>query len=463
MTAPVAPGPRGVPLLGNAPDLQRNMYGAMARDFRRYGDVVRYRLGPRVVHLLSHPDLAQQVLVKGAAQHPKIPSGDGLGLLLGRGLVTNDDHPSWLRQRRMMQPVFHRQGLAGLAGEMTAAGDRMLERWRVRYRPGDAVDVAGEMMRVTLDIISRTMFSVAVDEEAARIGTAVEEGTQFVSQRSRRALRLPLHWPLPGHAGFRAAKGTIDAHIAGIIRERRAAGPGRGDLLDLLMAAQDADTGERMTDRQLHDEVLTVIGAGHETTANALSWAWFLLAQHPQVLARLQAEVDGVLEDRDPTLADLGRLPYTAGVFQETLRLYPSAPMVSPRLVLEATILGGYAIPARSALLVSISNIHRHPDFWADPGTFDPGRWVPGGPAQEAQAQEVQKRHRLAFMPFGAGPRLCIGNNFALMEGPLLLAQMARAAEFRLLPGHSVQPEMAVTLRPRGGLPMTFWPRRGRA
>ncbi|EYB69489.1 hypothetical protein DEIPH_ctg005orf0054 [Deinococcus phoenicis] len=451
---PAAPGPRGAPLVGNAPDLKRDLYAALRRDFGRYGDVVRYQLGPRVVHLLSHPDLAQQVLVNRAAQHPKLPAGNGLGLLLGRGLVTNDDHPSWLSQRRMMQPVFHRERLAGMAGEMTAAGDRMLERWRVRYRPGDTVDVAEELMRVTLDIISRTMFGAEVGQDAAHIGPAVEEGTRFVNLRSQSAVRLPLRWPLPAHGRFRVAKGTLDAVVARIICERRTAGPGHGDLLDMLMEARDADTGERMSDQQLHDEVVTVFGAGHETTANALAWAWFLLARHPHVLARLQAEVDEVLAGRDPTLADLGRLPYTGQVFQETLRLYPPAPLVSPRLVLEDTALGGYAVPAGSALLVSIANIHHHPDFWENPDTFDPDRWAPG---------QTAKRHRLAYLPFGAGPRLCIGNNFALMEGPLLLALTARAAEFRLSPGQTVTPQQAVTLRPRGGLPLTYHPRRGTA
>ncbi|GMA17163.1 cytochrome P450 [Deinococcus metallilatus] len=391
------------------------------------------------------------MLVNHAAQHPKIPAGNGLGLLLGQGLVTNDDHSSWLSQRRMMQPVFHRQRIAGMADEMARAGSRMLERWRVRYRPGDTVDVADEMMRVTLDIINRTMFGADLGLEAARIGPAIEEGTRFVNARSQSAVRLPMNWPLPAQRRFRAAKGMLDGVVARIIRERRAAGRGRGDLLDMLMEAQDADTGERMTDRQLHDEVITIFGAGHETTANALSWAWFLLARHPRVLARLQAEVDTVLGDREPGLEDLARLPYAGQVFQETLRLYPPAPVVSPRLVLQDTVLGGYAIPAGSSLLISIANIHRHPDFWENPGDFDPDRWAPGRAA---------KRHRLAYLPFGAGPRLCIGNNFALMEGPLLLALTARQAEFRLQPGQAVIPEQAVTLRPRGGLPMTFHPRR---
>jgi cytochrome P450 len=442
-----APGPAGAPLVGNAPDLKRDLYGAMRRDFARHGEVVRYRLGARVVHLLSSPELAQHVLVDHVAAHPKVPAADGLGLLLGRGLVTNDDHPSWLSQRRMMQPVFHRRRIAGMAAEMTGAGARMLERWAAAHEDGDTLDVADEMMRVTLEIINRTMFGADVAADASRIGPAVEAGTRFVNARTQSALRPPVRWPLPAHARFHAAKRTIDDVIDRIIRERRAAGPGHNDLLDMLMDAQDADTGERMTDRQLHDEVITIFGAGHETTANALSWAWFLLATHPHALARLQRELDEVLGGREPTLEDLGRLPYTGWVFQETLRLYTPAPIVSPRLVLEDTELGGYPIPAGSSLLVSIANIHRHPGHWEDPDAFEPERWAP---------ERAERRHRLAYMPFGAGPRLCIGNNFALMEGPLLLAMTAQRVEFRLAPGRAVTPEMAVTLRPRDGLPMTI-------
>jgi cytochrome P450 len=398
--------------------------------------------------MVAHPELAQEILVERGSEFVIMPKNQGLGLMLGNGLITNDNHESWLTQRRMMQPMFHRQRLVAMGDKMVAAGERMLERWQARPA-GEVVNIAEEMMQVTLDIITQTMFSADVLSEAGRVGPAVSVTTHFVSRRGVSPIQLPVTWPTPHNRAFRQATQTLDQIVYGLINQRRAEGTTHGDLLDMLLEARDADNGESMSNQQLRDEVLTIFAAGHETTANTLSWAWYMLAQHPEIMARLQAELDSVLQGRTPTIADLPNLPYTQQVFNEVLRLYPAAPSI-PRLVTHATTLRGYTLPAKSLILLSIYNIHRHPEFWSDPNTFNPERWA---------GDSHKRQHRLTFMPFSAGPRICIGNNLALMEGQLLLAMVAQYADLRLVPGQQVRPEVAVTMRPKDGLMMTIHPR----
>lgn len=332
---------------------------------------------------------------------------------------------------------------------MVAAGERMLERWQARPA-GEIVNIADEMMQVTLDIITQTMFSADMLSTAGTVGPAVGLTTHFVSQRAVNPINLPLNWPTRRNRAFRQATQTLDRIVYQIIEQRRAEGTTYGDLLDMLLEARDADLGESMSNQQLRDEVLTIFSAGHETTANALSWAWYALAQQPEILARLQAELDSVLQGRTPTIDDLPNLPYTQQVFNEVLRLHPPVPSM-PRLVAHDTTLRGYALPGDSLVFISIYNIHRHSEFWTEPKLFNPDRWAGDG---------HKRQHRLAFMPFGAGPRMCIGNNLSLMEGQLLLALVAQYAELRLVPDQQVTPEVAVTMRPKGGLKMTIHPRR---
>jgi cytochrome P450 len=241
----------------------------------------------------------------------------------------------------------------------------------------------------------------------------------------------------------------VDDLLYGIIRDRRASSEEYDDLMAMLLAARDEATGEGMDDKQLRDEIITIFGAGHDTTANALSWVWYLLSMHPEVLKQLQDEVDTVLGDRSPTAADLPNLPYTLQVFEEAMRLYPPSPAV-PREALEQTTIGGYHVPDGAKVLLNIISIHRNPAFWPEPDKFKPERFAPG---------VNEKRHRFAFMPFGGGPRQCIGNNFALMEGHLLLALMAQHVELKLVPGQDVKREIAITMRPRHGLQVTYHPR----
>ena len=457
-----APGPPGRFLVGNLGDFRGDrLLATMEQAWAKYGDTVRFRIGPRTVHLISHPYLARQVLVREKEAFFKIQEGTdkkiGLGLVLGEGLLTNRDHDSWFARRRILQPVFHRGRIATMVDEMVAAGRTMLSRWEEIYTPEDVFDVHEEMMRVTLNIINRTMFGADVTREAGTVGTAMTVLTRYAFAQAGNPFSIPPWVPTRRNREFYQALQTIDSVVLGLIRARQAARERgeqpRGDLLDMLLDAEDAETGERMTDQQVLDEVKTVFAAGHETTANALTWTWLLLCEHPEAGEKLKAELDAVLGGRQPTSADLSNLPYTRQVFEEALRLYPPVPALVRRVV-RPTTLGNYEIRAASRILISIYNIHRHPEFWPRPTSFEPERFSP---------ERKASQHDLAYIPFGAGQHKCIGNNFALIEGTLLLAMVAQRYEFVLVAGRPVEREVAVTMRPREGLYVRLRPRLGGA
>lgn len=440
----VPPGPRGRFLLGNIPDLNQdplNYYPALRR---QYGDFVRmHGLGSFSFFMLFHPDDIEHVL-KGK-NYPKGMAIQSLRVLVGNGLLTSDGE-FWRTQRRLAQPAFHRQRLAGWATMMTDASERLAERLRPYAETGRPVDIAHEMMRLTLEIVGKALFSSDVSGSADALGPAVTDAIEYVNHRSATPFALPVGFPTPRNRRFLRARTQIDSVVYGMIEQRRRTGEDTGDLLSLLLAARDEETGQGMTSEQLRDEVITVFLAGHETTAVTLSWAWYLLAQHPAVEARLHAELAAVLGGRTPQLEDLPRLPYTRMVIDETLRLYPAAWTIARQATADDTI-RGYTIPARSVMVMSQYVTHRHPDFWDNPEVFDPERFTPERSAQ---------RHRYAYFPFGGGPRVCIGNSFATMEAQLLLATLAQRYRYSLVPSHRVVPEPSVTLRPRDGVLMTL-------
>ena len=449
---PYVPGPKGKPLVGSIPDMRRDTLETMHSAWRAYGDICHMRLGPNHLTVVSHPDLADEILVKGQHKFLKpgaMPPGDPLSLAVGNGLLTNADPVSWRTQRRMMQPLFHKRSIAAMGSKMTTAGERLLAHWEADFQPGQAIDVDVEMRRVTLDVINQTMFSADVVDDVDRIGPAMTTAVHYTFSRIQNPLMPPPNWPTRTNRRFQSALHTLDEIVMGLIQARRAAGDQYDDLLDMLLQARDEETGQGMSDTELRDEVLTIFGAGHETTANALNWTWFMLSENFHVLRCLQEEVDRVLNGRSPTLDDLPDLPYTMQVFEESLRHYPPVIAV-PRVAMQETTLRGYRIPAGSTLAVNIYNIHHHPDFWRKPYRFDPERFT---------SEQKQNRPRLAYLPFGAGPRICIGANFAMAEGPLLLALIAQRYELRLVPGHPVAPEIAITMRPRYGMQMTLHPR----
>lgn len=429
---------RGVPVLGLLPRFRRDPLGTLAEVARRCGPLARARFGRLEFLLVHEPEYIEQVLV---VQHHRFVKGRGIEAIrvaLGDGLLTSEGE-LWRRQRRLAQPAFHRQRVAAYGDTMVAYARRHVEAWR----DGEVRDLAAEMARLTLAIAAKTLFGVDIEAEATRIGQALDAAMQAFVARTRSLLPLPEHWPTPTYRRFRRALAELDAIVYGIIEQRRAAGEDTGDLLSMLMQAVDED-GSGMTPRQLRDEALTLLLAGHETTANALSWTWYLLAGHPEAAERLRRELREVLGDRDPTADDVPRLPYAQAVIRESMRLYPPAWLLGRRSV-EPFALGPYLFPPGTQVLMSQWVVHRDPRFYEEPDAFRPERWLGDLP---------RRLPALAYFPFGGGPRRCIGEPFALLEAVLVLAVVARRFRVELVPGARVEPEPVVTLRLKHGLPV---------
>jgi cytochrome P450 len=428
------------------PALRRDPLGAFARMRHQYGDVVPFRLAGRQAFLVSDPELIRHVLQDNYRGYHKSPLYERLRPLLGNGLLLSED-AVWLRQRRLIQPAFHRQRVAALASLMAGATAETLARWRTPAAKGEVLDMAREMMQLTQQIILRTMFGTSLGDldSLERVWPLVNEhiGMSFWS------LGIADRLPTPRTRAFRRALGQLEDVVARIIEERQAGNGSANDLLSLLLAASDEETGARMGRRELRDEVMTIFLAGHETTALALAWTWFLLATHPDADARVAAEARDVLGGRAPDAADLERLPYARAVIDEAMRLYPPAWGFS-RLALAEDQLGPCRVPQGGIVFILPYLVHRHPAFWDEPEAFQPERFGP---------EASKARPRLAYLPFGAGPRQCIGNHFALLEAHLILTMTAQRYRFRLVPGHPVVPKPLVTLRPRDGVPMTVEPR----
>jgi cytochrome P450 len=440
------PGPPRRPLVGNLPEFARDVLGFLSDCATRYGDVVSLQLGAWPTLLVSRADLVEQVLaVRYRGFHKHSFFFRHVTAIFGNGLLTSEGD-FWLRQRRLAQPAFHRDRVAGYASDMVDLAERHADSWR----DGERRDVHRDMMALTLKIVVHTLFGSDADERAtAEVGRAFDEIVKEIARRFRRPYRIPDSVPTPGNLRYRRGLRRIDRLVYALIDERRRTREERGDLLSLLLRARDED-GTRMTDRQLRDEVVTLFLAGHETTALALSWAWYLLSRHPDKRTALERELDEVLADRPPSIAYLPRLRYTEAVVHESLRLYPPAYAIG-REAIEPGELGGYAIPVGTTLLVLPWILHRDRRYFDDPGEFRPERWLDG----------LQGRlPRGAYLPFGAGPRLCIGQSFALMEASLILASVARRFRVDLEPGRTVTPFPSITLRPSGGVPATVRRRR---
>jgi cytochrome P450 len=434
----------GLPVLGSLMEVRRDMLRLFERA-ATLGDVVQIDFPGRHGYLVVHPDQVKQVLVD---EHPKFGKNTAgyraLRVALGQGLVTSQGD-FWRRQRRIAQPAFHHQKISGFAEIMVSSAEDMLAAWAARP-DGAVIDVDAEMMAVTLRIVGLALMGVDLSDDSGDVGAAVTVVLKETVHRIVHPASPPLWVPTGRNRRFNAALGQMNALVRGLVAERRGRAGGHGDLLDMLMSARDEETGEGMTDDQLRDEVLTMVSAGHETTANALAWTFHLLAGAPEAQDRLHAELDAVLAERPPTLADLPRLTYTEAVVKESMRLLPPVWMIA-RSVEAPTTLGGFTVaPPRSMVFLCPWVTHRDPRFWPQPMTFRPERFL-----DEA---EVEARPKYAYFPFAGGPRVCIGNAFAMMEAKLLLAAIARRFQLATLPGHPVVPEPTVTLRPRYGLKM---------
>jgi cytochrome P450 len=431
-------------LLGSASEMQRDPLKFL-RETRQYGDIVRMRFVFSDAYLIYHPDSVKHVLQENNRNYNKdVFTYKLFRPFLGQGLLINDGE-SWLHQRRLMQPAFHRKRITAYGTIMTDATIALLERWKPYVEQDSSVDVAEEMMRLTLGIVGQTLFSINLSDETNTIGPALTTMLKLLGNYVY-APFPPISIPTTRNRRLLAANRSLEQVIYHIIAERRQQNRDTGDLLSMLLSARDEETGEGMNDRQIRDELMTMLLAGHETTANTLTWTWFLLSQHPEIEQRLYYEVDEVLGGALPTVEHLPDLKYTNMVLEESLRLYPPACILSRKAMADDE-LGGYPIQANSMILVSPYATQHHPDYWPDPERFDPERFTP--------ERSVDRPH-YAYFPFSSGPRMCIGSSFAMMEAQLILATIAQRYQLRMVPGHPVEPQMLVTLRPKYGLRMTI-------
>ena len=437
------PGPKPRFLIGRMPLASRDPLALFSKWAAEFGDIFYYRAAWIQVYFLNHPDLIEAVLVRNYQNFLKDHVIRKSRWFFGEGLLTNEGE-SWLRQRRLSQPAFHRERVASYARIMASYTGQMLDSWDAKFAKTAApFDIHQEMMQLTLRIVVRALFNV----EAEEIG-AISKAMNILMRNSSgvRMLLPPVarYLPTPAMIEFRRSVRQLDESVYGIIATRRGDEPDSGDLLSMLMQARDED-GSRMSDKQLRDEVMTFLLAGHETTALTLSWTWHLLAQNPEVEEQLHAELERVLGGRVPEFSDLPRLSYTERVIKESMRLYPPAWSLA-RTVVKDFELRGYKIPASANVVMSPWIMHHHPGYFPDPWKFDPDRWLP---------DRAQKLPRFAYFPFGGGPRQCIGNAFAMMEATLLLATIAQRFTLRAVSTEPIIPVPSFTLRPRSGIYMT--------
>ncbi len=406
----------------------------------KYGPVTKVVVGPVKYYQINHPDVVREVLVEKAAKFHKADLlKSTMKPLAGNGLLTSDGD-FWKRQRKLAQPAFHMKRVQNYAETMISLTQKHVANWH----DGATIPFNVAMMRLTLDIVTKTLFGADIGEQADAVAKAMPIALHTMTARINAPMAAPQWMPTPNNVKQRRAVDILDKVLTSIIEERRKSKEDTGDLLSMLMLAVDEDDGGAMNDRQLRDEVMTIFIAGHETTANALTWTFYLLSQNPAAEAKVLEEVDRVLAGRAPTFTDVRNLPYLDQVIKEAMRLYPPATGIT-RQPLEDVEIGGYTIPAGSLLLVSSWTMHRDPVFFANPEKFDPERFSPENEA---------KIHKHAYLPFGGGPRVCIGNMFAQMEAILAAAVILKRYRFSLAPGQKVQAEQVITTRPKYGMKM---------
>jgi len=407
---------------------------------REYGDIAHYRFGPLHVYHLCHPDLARQILVEQSEKYRKPELlKHAFGPFAGEGLLVSEG-AVWKRQRKLMQPAFHHRQLAAYSQVMVTQVLQLLDS----FADGQVREISGEMAELTLNIVAQCLFGEELPSELPEIRGAMVAMLAAASRRVNSILRLPRWVPNAGNIREMRALAKMDEVVRVLIESRRNSEKQREDLLSVLVAATAGENGGGMSDKQLRDEMLTLFLAGHETTANALTWTWFLLSQHPEVEAKLHQELDRELGGRAPEVADLAKLPYTEMVIRESMRLYPPAPAVAREPIEDVTI-AGYLVRAGSLLSINTYALQRDTRFYADPERFDPERFSAGW---------EERIPRYAYLPFGGGPRVCIGNAFAMMEARLILAMVAERYKLTLEPDQKVEPMQVITVKPRGPVRM---------
>jgi cytochrome P450 len=436
------PGPKGLPLFGSVFEPRGDSIGYLTRCAREYGDIVFFRFLGVPACFVNRPDYIESVLVTQNNNFVKSKDYRAMRRVLGNGLLLSEGE-FWRRQRKLIQPAFHQERIATYAEIMVGYTLRMLASWK----DGQMLDIHEAMMRLTLSIVAKTLFDADVSREAEDVDAALSVLMGKFLRQAGMALLLPKWVPLPTSHLLKHAVGRLDNVIYRIIEQRRASGQMSRDLLSMFLQAHD-DEGIGMTNRQLHDEIMTLFLAGHETTANVLSWTWFLLGQNPAVEEELIEELQRVLGGRVPTPADLPRLIYTDMVLRESMRLYPPVWVIGRR-ALAPFRLGEYELPADTNVLISQLIMHKDARYFPEPERYDPDRWSAGDPRGASLP-------RFAYFPFGGGPRVCIGAGFGMMEAALLLATIAQQFRIQIAPGQKVSKQPTVTLRPRNGIPVTL-------
>ena len=436
-------GPTPLELLKHLPRIQKDPVGYLAWSANNYGDLVKYRAGTVDAFLVNHPDSARLILRDHHNQYNKDTiQYNALARVTGKGLLTNSGE-HWLKQRRIIQPAFARQRLAVIEPYAIQACQSAIRRWMALPKENRVIDVDREMMYLSLEVLGLGLFGSDLGDQLKPLVEAVLVGLDYIRSGARNPLRLPTFFPTQRNRRFLNALKTLDEAVEGMLNRRKQLGLG-DDLLSILIRAQEEQGKETLPDRQIRDEVVTLLIAGHETVATALTWSWYLLSQNPEQRQQLFSEVDSVLNGNAPGLDILQELTYTFNVFQEALRLYPPAWLIT-RKALQPDDLSGYTIPADALVIISPYTMHRHPDFWQLPERFDPNRF---------SAERFNHQHKFAYIPFGGGPALCIGKNFALIEAQIVLASLSQVFQFDLAKQEPVQMDALVTLRPRGGLHM---------
>ncbi len=440
------PQAKGHFFIGNLLQFKKNTLQAFCHWQQQYGDIVDFKLARQKFYLCSHPDFVEQGLIKQSENFIKLYEPNkptGLSLLLGQGLLTSKGY-LWRRQRRLMQPVFQRSNLALMLPQMQTAGENMLQRWQ--QLPADTeLNLNAEMTELTMEVITQTMFSTSVKDKVKQISDALDTGLRHAAKTLTNPLMLPLFIPTPANRKFIRAKRLLLQVINEMIEQRRSHPGLNQDLLEMLINAEDSGSGEQMNNRQISDEVITIFTAGHETTATLLTWTLYYLSKNLEVVAKLRTELQQQLGNNIPNAESLQKLEYGRAVINETMRIRPPAGFIIRRVKQECSV-NNYAMEAGSLAIFNIFGIHHHNKIWQSPEQFSPERFL------------TTEKRRFAFMPFGSGERICIGNHFAMLESQLLLSMIIQRFDIKLLQQGEVEMDMAVTIRPKGGIPIKIKP-----
>src|ERR1700752_1005621 len=419
-----------------------DMLGLFTKTSREFGGIAQFKLLNSTYFLITNPDYVKYILQDNYKNFIRGRSVETGRVLLGNGLPLTDGD-FWLRERRLLQPAFHRERLAALTSTASKVIESFVQKWEQKAQSDQPLDLDEEMMRLTLTVIIKSMVSADIDDKIQSLSHAFNVASKFMLWRSQQMWAPPLSIPIPRNVEYNRAFKVLNDTIYPLIADARKSP--KDDLLGMLLAMRDEETGEGMTDQQARDEVVTIFFAGHETTAASMAWAFYLLSEHPEVEERVRSEIKSVLNGRAPTFADLPKLVYTQQVIQEVLRLYPAAYLFA-REAVKDDVIDRYPIPPKTLIFITPFITHRDPAYWPDPERFDPDRFAP---------EQISSRPRHVYYPFGEGPHVSIGNNFALMEMQLILAIALQRFHLKLVPNHPIALKPEATLRPKHGMKMT--------